>query len=154
MTFFLAIFTQCNLLFFFVKKLCFRDHHLCVCIPSNNFWIHEPIFIILVTYIMTPESVSNAYFWNPCHRVIPLWLLCNGSVRLLPRQWIRPQQYRNCWTRRFLYGPCGMKGSYAISSSQNFLLKLCIMILKQHPCQIYVWRNATLFVAGCWKLQK
>jgi hypothetical protein len=31
---------------------------------------------------------------------------------------------RNCWTSRFLCGPCRIKGKQAISSSQNILLDL------------------------------
>jgi hypothetical protein len=32
--------------------------------------------------------------------------LGNGSVKSLPRQRIHTLQYKNCWTRRFICGPC------------------------------------------------
>jgi hypothetical protein len=37
---------------------------------------------------------------------IPLSLLGNGSVEILPRQRIYTEQQKNCWTRHFLRGPC------------------------------------------------
>jgi hypothetical protein len=41
---------------------------------------------------------------------IPLSTLGNGSVKTLLRQRIHTQQHKNCWTRRFLCGPCRIKG--------------------------------------------
>jgi hypothetical protein len=32
-----------------------------------NFWMPEPIFIKLGTYVMVPEPISAAYFINPFH---------------------------------------------------------------------------------------
>jgi hypothetical protein len=43
------------------------DHHavcVCMCIPSINFRIAEPIFMKLGMYIMAPEPISTAYFIN------------------------------------------------------------------------------------------
>jgi hypothetical protein len=61
---------------------------------------------------------------------IPLSFLGNGSVKMLERQRIHTQKYMNCWTRRFLCGQCRIKGTQAVSSSQNSLLSVVILI----PC--------------------
>jgi hypothetical protein len=35
---------------------------------------------------------------------------------------------KNCWRRRFLYGPCRIKGKQAISSFRNFLYFISLLI--------------------------
>jgi hypothetical protein len=47
----------------------------CVCMyPPINFWIPEPIFLKLAVYIMTPEPISTAYFINPSHQSLCLYI--------------------------------------------------------------------------------
>jgi hypothetical protein len=53
----------------------------------------EPVFMKLGMYIMAPEPISTAYFINPSHQsvclyVYPLLLLGSGSVETLPWQQI------------------------------------------------------------------
>jgi hypothetical protein len=58
---------------------------LCVCVyPPINFWMPEPIFMKLGTYITAPEPISKASLKNPSHHFvcIPLSLLGNGSVKI------------------------------------------------------------------------
>jgi hypothetical protein len=75
-------------------------------------------------YIMAPEPIETEYIINPSHYSvylymcialsllgngsvkIPLSSLGNDSVKTLPRHLMHKQQYNNCWTRRFLCGPC------------------------------------------------
>jgi hypothetical protein len=65
---------------------------LCVCVSSPiNCWMPETIFVKLGMYIMAPEPIWTAFFINPSHQsvclyVYPLSLLGDGSVRTLPRQ--------------------------------------------------------------------
>jgi hypothetical protein len=68
---------------------------LCVCVsppPQNQIWMPEAIFMKPGMYIMASEPISTAYFINPSHQsvyvyVYPLSLLGNGSVKTLSRQW-------------------------------------------------------------------
>jgi hypothetical protein len=65
-------------------------------------------------YITGPEPISTAYFINPSHQnvclhVYPLPLLGNGSIDTFTRQPIHAT-IEDCRRRRFLYGPCRMKG--------------------------------------------
>jgi hypothetical protein len=51
----------------------------------------EPIFMKLGMYIMASEPVSTAYFINPSHQSVSVYvfllsLLGNGSVKTSPRQ--------------------------------------------------------------------
>jgi hypothetical protein len=62
----------------------------------------------------------------PVCMCIPLSLLDNCSVKPLPRQRIQTQKLNNCWMRRFLCGPCFIKGKCKICSSQNFSLILVL----------------------------
>jgi hypothetical protein len=101
----------------------------CLCVSPINFWMAEPIFMKLGTYFMEPEPISTAYIMNPSHHSVGLYvytisLLGNGSVKTLPQKRTDMQQYKTCWTYRFLRGPCRTKGKYVISSSQNFLFIL------------------------------
>jgi hypothetical protein len=56
--------------------------------------------------------------------ICPLPSLGNCSVNTFPRQQIYTQKLKNCWTRRFLCGPCRIEINEAISSSDNFLFRL------------------------------
>jgi hypothetical protein len=58
----------------------------CLCIRHINLRMPEPIIMKLGIYIMTPEPISTAYFINPSHQSVclymyPLSLLGNGSVK-------------------------------------------------------------------------
>jgi hypothetical protein len=60
---------------------------VCLCIPLINFWMPEPFFMKLSTYIMVPQPISMMYFINPSRQFlclcvcIPLSLLGNGSEK-------------------------------------------------------------------------
>jgi hypothetical protein len=85
----------------------------------------EPVFMKLGMYIMAPEPVSTAYFINPSHQSVCLYVY----RFFVARQWLgknttaifTKQQWKNFWTCPFLCGPQPIKGTYAIASSQNFL---------------------------------
>jgi hypothetical protein len=67
-----------------------------LCIPLINFWMVEPISMKLGMYIMASEPMSTAYFINPSHQSVYLYVyppivtrqrlgknsLGNGSVKL------------------------------------------------------------------------
>jgi hypothetical protein len=42
--------------------------------PLSNFPMPEPIFIKLGMYIMAPEPISTAYFINPSHQRVCLYV--------------------------------------------------------------------------------
>jgi hypothetical protein len=64
----------------------------CLCIRPLVFLMPEPVFMKLGMYIMPPEPISTAYFINPTHQPVYLYvyprvsLLGNGSVNTFPRQ--------------------------------------------------------------------
>jgi hypothetical protein len=43
---------------------------VCLWIPHITFWMPEPIFMKLGTYITEPEPISTAYFMNPSHQPV------------------------------------------------------------------------------------
>jgi hypothetical protein len=45
-----------------------------LCIPPINFWMPEPIFMKLGVYIMASEPTSTAYFINPSHHSVCLYV--------------------------------------------------------------------------------
>jgi hypothetical protein len=50
---------------------------LCACVyvcPLINLWMPEPIFIKLCMYIFALESISTAYFINPSHQSVCLYV--------------------------------------------------------------------------------
>jgi hypothetical protein len=47
---------------------------VCLCIPPTHFWMPEPILIKLGMYIMAPEPISKAYFINPSHHSVCLYV--------------------------------------------------------------------------------
>jgi hypothetical protein len=59
---------------------------MCLCIPPINFWIPEPIFMKLGMYIMAPEPISTAYYINPSHQSVCLYVYpsyhCKATARL------------------------------------------------------------------------
>jgi hypothetical protein len=79
-------------------------------------------------YIMAHEPISRAYFINPSHHSVCLSLLDSNSLRKLAGQRIHMHQQMNYWTRRFLCGPYRIKGKWANSSSQKFLLRFYAII--------------------------
>jgi hypothetical protein len=73
-----------------------------------KFWTPEPVFI------------STAYFINVYQPIV-----CRQRVvKMLPRQRIQAQQYKNCW-RNFLCGPYRIKRKQETGSSQNLLFQFC-----------------------------
>jgi hypothetical protein len=61
---------------------------LCVRVTTTpiNFWMSEPVFIKFGMYTIVPELISKAYFINPSHQsvclyVYPTLFLGNGSVK-------------------------------------------------------------------------
>jgi hypothetical protein len=49
--------------------------HVCGCeSPLINFWMREPIFMKLGMYIIAPEPISTAYFINPSHQSVCLYV--------------------------------------------------------------------------------
>jgi hypothetical protein len=81
---------------------------VCVCIPTINFWMPEPIFMKLGMYIMAPEPIATAYFINSPPSVcvsVCVYAPHRCWVNTFPWQWYIKQQ-KNCWTRRFLCGSC------------------------------------------------
>jgi hypothetical protein len=70
----------------------------------------------LDTYIMAPElhlnGVRHKSFQSLCFLLcIPLFLLGKDSIKKLPRQGMHAQQLKIWWIRRFLRGPCRIKGT-------------------------------------------
>jgi hypothetical protein len=72
--------------------------YLCVCVsltPTSNFRMPEPVVMKLGVYIIASEPISTAYFINPSHQSVclyvysPLSLLGNGSVNTFPLYSIR-----------------------------------------------------------------
>jgi hypothetical protein len=47
---------------------------MCLCNPPLNFWMAEPVFMELGMYIMAPEPISTAYFINPSHQYVCLYV--------------------------------------------------------------------------------
>jgi hypothetical protein len=47
---------------------------VCLCIPSINFRMPEPIFMKLDMYIVAPEPISMVYFINPSHQPVCLYV--------------------------------------------------------------------------------
>jgi hypothetical protein len=95
-------------------------HAVCVSHP-NSFRMPEPIFMKLGMYIMAPGSIPAAYFISPVHQSVCLYVYPPIVARLRLGKDV-PAATKNCWRRHFLSRPCRIKGKYAISSSQNFLL--------------------------------
>jgi hypothetical protein len=83
---------------------------------------------------------------------IHISLLGNGSVKTLPRQRIHTQQENNCWTSRFLCGPCRINGKQAISSSQNLfshtMCLLCKAAVKVQHCTVLPLTDTTNVLHG------
>jgi hypothetical protein len=49
----------------------------CLCVyifPLTNFWMSEPVFMKLGMCITTPELISTAYFINPFHQSVWLYV--------------------------------------------------------------------------------
>jgi hypothetical protein len=98
---------------------------VCVRIPPIKFLMPESIFMKLGMYIMAPEAIWTAYFINPSHHslclyVYPPIVARQVSIKTLPRQRLHMQEYKIYWTHLFLCDPCRIKRMYAIGSSRNF----------------------------------
>jgi hypothetical protein len=46
----------------------------CLWNPPVNFWMPEPVFMKLAIYIMAPNLISRAYFINPSHQSVYLYV--------------------------------------------------------------------------------
>jgi hypothetical protein len=49
-------------------------HGVCEPPPPINLWMPEPIFMKLGMYITAPEPISTAYFINPSHQSVCLFV--------------------------------------------------------------------------------
>jgi hypothetical protein len=91
--------------------------------PPIRFWMPEPIFMKLRTYITAPEPISMVYFISPSSHSVSLYVYPD----MVARQWLGmhvPKATKNCLRRRFLCGPCYIKRKWAISSSHKLLFLL------------------------------
>jgi hypothetical protein len=54
---------------------------VCVCFvsPPISFWMPEPIFMKLDTYMTAPESIPMVYFINPSHQSVCLYVYVAGQ---------------------------------------------------------------------------
>jgi hypothetical protein len=62
---------------------CFEKIRLdvCLCIPPINFWMPEHMFMKLGMYIVAPELISAAYFINPSHQSVCLYVYPSTFAR-------------------------------------------------------------------------
>jgi hypothetical protein len=133
-------------------KVVLRDY-LAVCVsvyspsPTISFWMPEPVFMKLGMCIMAPQPISVAYFINPSHQSVCLYVyprisfLGNGSVNTLPRQRVHETK-KNYWTRRFLWRPCSFKVECVSFSA------FPSVVARQKKC----WRRR--FVCGQWRIKE
>jgi hypothetical protein len=71
----------------------------------------EPISIKLGMYIMAPEPISTAYLINP-HQSVCLYVYVARQQlgKIVTDAMNTHTAIEDCLTRRFLYGPCHIKG--------------------------------------------
>jgi hypothetical protein len=81
-------------------------HAVCVSVnpplpPPINFWMPQPIFMKLGMYIMATEPISEAYFINPSHRSVCLYVYPSYrcSVKMFPLQRRIVGDVVFCWIR-------------------------------------------------------
>jgi hypothetical protein len=53
---------------------CLCDSGICMCIPPFQIWMREPVFMKLGIYFMAPETISAAYFINPSHQYVSVYV--------------------------------------------------------------------------------
>jgi hypothetical protein len=63
----------------YFSKVGFKRSPYCLCVCEShstpiNFRIPEPVFIKLDIYIMAPEPISTAYFLNPSHKCVSVYV--------------------------------------------------------------------------------
>jgi hypothetical protein len=78
-------------------------------------WIPEPIFIKFDMYIMAPEPISTAFFINPSHQsvclyVYPPFVARQRLGKIFTAATKTHAWLEYFWTRRFMYGPFRIKG--------------------------------------------
>jgi hypothetical protein len=105
----------------------------------------EPNFMTLGIHTMAPEPISKVYFYVSMW--ISLSLLGNGSVKRLPRQQIYTQQ-KNCWTRRFPCGPCGIEGNHPRNSCSSPVF--ATLLHCTHGCAFSLHWQITPFCLRCY----
>jgi hypothetical protein len=105
-------------------------------------------------YIMAPEP---GVLHNPSHQSVwldvyfPLWLLGNGSVNTFRSNEYTKQQ-NNCRTRRFLCGPCGIKGE-SVGVTVYPAIVACQRLGKDVPAATNnCWRRR--FLCGPYRIRK
>jgi hypothetical protein len=79
----------------------------------------EPIFTEFGMYIMTPESISTAYFINPSHQSICHYVYLSIIARQRLGKNVSAAMNAHAaieewWTLRFMCGPCRIKGTSCI----------------------------------------
>jgi hypothetical protein len=89
----------------------------------------EPIFMKLCMYIMEPEPISTAYFINPSQKSVCLYVyppfVARQRLGTNVTAATNTHAMEELLARRFLRGPCRIRGKYTISSSQNVLFYAC-----------------------------
>jgi hypothetical protein len=112
---------------------------VCVCIPV---WRNECLWNLLC---ISCHLSLHARFINSCHHTVCMYILSllengpvkmpilrgSGSVKALPLQRIHTQQWKDCWTRRFLCDMCRIK-------------EIGRLVLHTACCFIINWRFWTL----------
>jgi hypothetical protein len=73
-------------------RLMISSYCLCMCvrIPRINFWMSGSVFKKLGMYIMAPEAISTAYFINPSHQSLCLYI----NHLIVARQRLSKKRYR------------------------------------------------------------
>jgi hypothetical protein len=79
------------------KKLVLWEHHVVyVSVYSPiNFWMPEPNFMKLGTYIMATEPIWTAYFKNPCNQTVWLYMYdgySESNLRLFQASNVRAEK--------------------------------------------------------------
>jgi hypothetical protein len=110
-------------------KVGLRDHHAVgvSLYPFINFWMPEPIFMKLGMYIMAPEPISTAYFINPSHQSVCLYVypLIVARQRLgknITAETNTQVTIEELLDASFSIWPVSYQGKEAISYSLNFFL--------------------------------
>jgi hypothetical protein len=116
---------------------------LCVCVsPHLNFRMPKPVSEKIVMHIVASDPISASYFLYISHQTVCLYvyhlfLLGNGSVKMLQRQRI---QRSNCRTCRLHTAPI-------VSGSMRLFLRLQMERTQVDPIEIVtpcavadVWR--------------
>jgi hypothetical protein len=88
---------------------------LCLCIPSyQHFNAWTSLYETWYLYIMAPEQISTAHFINPSHQSVSRCVFAIVTRQRLSKNGTAATNVlakkKSYWTRRFLCGPCRIKG--------------------------------------------